>query len=139
MDAVAAIREARAIAILRRVDDAVRVAEELGRGGVRVVEITLDADDALATIERLRAAGGLTVLAGTVRTPEDVERAVAAGAEACVAPAFVPETVARCREYGVPAVPGALTPSEVEAAWAAGAALVKLFPASAVGPGYVRA
>jgi 2-dehydro-3-deoxyphosphogluconate aldolase / (4S)-4-hydroxy-2-oxoglutarate aldolase len=74
-----------------------------------------------------------------VRTAADAAAAVDAGAEACVGPGFVPEVVERCRELGVDAIPGALTPSEVDAAWAAGAALVKLFPASAVGPDYVRA
>ena len=78
------------------------------------------------------------MLAGTVRRPEQVDEAVRAGAEACVGPAFVPAVVARCAELGVPAVPGALTPSEVEAAWQAGAALVKLFPGSLGGPRYVR-
>jgi 2-dehydro-3-deoxyphosphogluconate aldolase/(4S)-4-hydroxy-2-oxoglutarate aldolase len=139
MGAIERIRAERAVAILRRVPDPDALVDALAGAGIGVVEITLDAEDAPAAIERVRARGDVTVLAGTVRTVEDAERAVAAGAEACVAPAFVPEVVARCRELGVPAVPGALTPSEVEAAWGAGAALVKLFPASAVGPGYVRA
>jgi 2-dehydro-3-deoxyphosphogluconate aldolase/(4S)-4-hydroxy-2-oxoglutarate aldolase len=139
MDAIERIREERAVAILRRVPDAEALAAELAEAGIRAVEITLDSDDALAAIERLRGRGDLTVVAGTVRTVEDAERAVAAGAEACVGPALVPDVVARCRELGVPAVPGALTPTEVEAAWRAGAPLVKLFPASAGGPGYVRA
>jgi 2-dehydro-3-deoxyphosphogluconate aldolase/(4S)-4-hydroxy-2-oxoglutarate aldolase len=133
------IRRERAVAILRRVAEPDRVVDELVAGGIAIVEVTLDSDDAPATIERLRGRAGLTVLAGTVRTPADVDLAVGAGAEACVGPSFVPAVVARCRELGVPSVPGALTPSEVEAAWAAGAALVKLFPASAVGPDYVRA
>jgi len=133
------IRSTRALAILRRVEDPERVVDELVDGGIEVVEITLDSDRALATIERLRARPGLTVIAGTVRTVADAVAAVEAGAEACVGPGFVPEVVARCRELGVDAIPGALTPSEVDAASAAGAALVKLFPASAWGPDYVRA
>ena len=78
------------------------------------------------------------MLAGTVLTTDDVERAVAAGAEACVGPTFVPEVVERCLELDVPAIPGALTPTEIAAAWKAGAALVKLFPAATLGPRYVR-
>ena len=139
MSALERIRAERAVAILRRPDDPDAVVDALVAAGIAIVEITLDSDGALATIERLRRRDGLTVLAGTVRTPEQVDAAVAAGAEACVSPAFVPAVVERCGERGVPAVPGALTPSEVEAAWQAGAALVKLFPASAVGPDYVRA
>lgn len=132
------IRAERVVAVLRRVPEADPVVEGLLAGGIRIIEITLDSDDALATIEQLRARGDLTVLAGTVRTPQEAEAAVAAGAEACVAPALVPEMVERCRGLGVPAVPGALTPSELEAARALGAELVKLFPGSLVGPAYVR-
>jgi 2-dehydro-3-deoxyphosphogluconate aldolase / (4S)-4-hydroxy-2-oxoglutarate aldolase len=130
---------ARAVAILRRVADAERVVDELVGGGITVVEITLDSEGALETIERLRARPELTVLAGTVRTVADVDAAVGAGAQACVGPGFAPEVVVRCGELGVDAVPGALTPSEVDAAWRTGAELVKLFPASSVGPDYVRA
>ena len=132
------IRAERVVAVLRRVPDVDSIVEGLLAGGIRIIEITLDSDDALATIERLRARGDLTVLAGTVRTPQEAEAAVAAGAEVCVAPALVPEMVERCRGLGVPAVPGALTPSELEAARALGAELVKLFPGNLVGPGYVR-
>ena len=139
MSAADRIRSARAVAILRRVDDPDRVVDELVAGGIEIVEITLDSDDALATIARLRARPALTVVAGTVRTAADADAAVDAGAEACVGPGFVPEVVTRCRELGVDAIPGALTASEVDAAWAAGAALVKLFPASALGADYVRA
>jgi 2-dehydro-3-deoxyphosphogluconate aldolase / (4S)-4-hydroxy-2-oxoglutarate aldolase len=138
MMALDRIRAERVVAVLRRVPDVDSVVEALLAGGIRIIEITLDSDDALATIERLRARGDLTVLAGTVRTPQEAEAAVAAGAEVCVAPALVPEMVERCRGLGVPAVPGALTPSELEAARVLGAELVKLFPGNLVGPGYVR-
>jgi 2-dehydro-3-deoxyphosphogluconate aldolase/(4S)-4-hydroxy-2-oxoglutarate aldolase len=103
-----------------------------------VVEVTLDSPDADASIARLRERGDVTILAGTVLTPDDVERAVAAGAEACVGPTFAPEVVARCLDLGVPVIPGALTPTEIDAAWRAGAAMVKLFPAAVVGPRYIR-
>jgi 2-dehydro-3-deoxyphosphogluconate aldolase / (4S)-4-hydroxy-2-oxoglutarate aldolase len=138
MMALDRIRAERVVAVLRRVPEVDSVVEGLLAGGIRIIEITLDSDDALATIEQVRARGDLTVLAGTVRTPQEAEAAVAAGAEACVAPALVPEMVERCRGLGVPAVPGALTPSELEAARALGAELVKLFPGSLVGPAYVR-
>ena len=132
------IRSECLVAILRRVDDVDARVEALAQAGVRVVEITLDADDATAAIERARRRGDISVLAGTVRRPEQVDAAVAAGAEAVVSPAVVPAVLERARELLVPAIPGALTPTEVEAAWAAGAALVKLFPAGVGGPGYVR-
>jgi 2-dehydro-3-deoxyphosphogluconate aldolase/(4S)-4-hydroxy-2-oxoglutarate aldolase len=136
--AVDRIRAERIVAILRRVPDVDAVVAALTAGGIRIVEITLDSEDALEAIGRLRANRELTVLAGTVRTPADTEAAAAAGAEACVAPALVPAVVERCRRLGVPAIPGALTPSEIEAALALGAPMVKLFPGRLLGPDYVR-
>jgi 2-dehydro-3-deoxyphosphogluconate aldolase/(4S)-4-hydroxy-2-oxoglutarate aldolase len=132
------IRAERVVAVLRRASEPESVVDALSAGGIRIVEITLDSDDALGTIERLRARGDVTVLAGTVRSPRDAEAAAAAGAEACVAPTLVRAIVERCRELGVPAIPGALTPSEVEAAKALGSDLIKLFPGSLGGPRYVR-
>jgi 2-dehydro-3-deoxyphosphogluconate aldolase / (4S)-4-hydroxy-2-oxoglutarate aldolase len=136
--AIDRIRAERVVAVLRRVPEVDQVVEGLVAGGIRIVEVTLDSDGALETIGRLRGNRELTILAGTVRTPADAEAAVTAGAAACVAPALVPETVERCRQLGVPIVPGALTPSEMEAAQALGAQLIKLFPGGLVGPGYVR-
>jgi 2-dehydro-3-deoxyphosphogluconate aldolase/(4S)-4-hydroxy-2-oxoglutarate aldolase len=132
------IRAERLVAILRRVADVDTVVEELATAGIGVIEVTLDDPAAAAAIERIRARGDVSVLAGTVRTPGDVDVAEAAGAEACVTPAFAGAVVARCHRLGLPVIPGALTPTEVEAAWRAGAALVKLFPASLGGPRYVR-
>ncbi len=85
-----------------------------------------------------RARGELTVLAGTVRTPEEAEAAAAAGAEACVAPALVPEMVERCRTLGLPADSRRSRPSELEAARALGAELSQTSPAASWGPSYVR-
>jgi 2-dehydro-3-deoxyphosphogluconate aldolase/(4S)-4-hydroxy-2-oxoglutarate aldolase len=73
-----------------------------------------------------------------VRRPEQADAAAAAGAEAIVSPGLSHAVMSRARELGVPAIPGAWTPTEIEAAWTAGAALVKLFPAGLVGPRYVR-
>ena len=73
-----------------------------------------------------------------MRTAGDVRAAVAAGAQACVGPGLVPEVLAACREAGLPAIPGAMTPTEVETAWRLGAELVKLFPAARLGPEFVR-
>ena len=138
MEAIERIVAERLVAVLRRVGEIDLVVDALVAGGVRVVEITMDSDGARAAIGRLRARGDVTVLAGAVRTVADAEAAVAAGAEACVAPATVPAVVERCAGLGVPMVPGALRPTEVEAALALAVPLVKIFPARAVGPGYVR-
>jgi 2-dehydro-3-deoxyphosphogluconate aldolase/(4S)-4-hydroxy-2-oxoglutarate aldolase len=120
--AIERIRAERLVAILRRVPDVDARVAALAEAGVVVVEITLDDPDALAAIERARGRGDVTVIAGTVRGADQVDEAVRAGAEAVVGPGFVPAVVARAAELGVPAIPGALTPTEVETAWAAGAA-----------------
>jgi 2-dehydro-3-deoxyphosphogluconate aldolase/(4S)-4-hydroxy-2-oxoglutarate aldolase len=129
------ILQARVVAVLRKVADVESVAAQLG---LPVVEVTLDSPGALEAIRALRARDGLTVLAGTVRTEDEARAAVEAGAEAIVAPVFGPEVAAVCRELGVPSIPGALTPSEIEAAWREGAAMVKVFPVRLGGPAYVR-
>ena len=135
MSAIERIREERIVAVLRHVLDVDAAAARLAAAGISLIEITLDSEGALEAIRRTPGA-----LAGTVRTPEQVEAAVAAGAVAVavVSPTFVPAVLERARDLGVPAIPGALTPTEVEAAWRAGAAMVKLFPASLGGPRYVR-
>jgi 2-dehydro-3-deoxyphosphogluconate aldolase / (4S)-4-hydroxy-2-oxoglutarate aldolase len=138
MSAIERIRRERLVAILRRVPDLDARVAALADAGVGVVEITLDDPHALGAIERARGRGDVTVLAGTVRRAEQVDAAAAAGAEAVVGPALVREVVERAAELGIPAIPGALTPTEIGLAWDAGAALVKLFPAGLGGPRYVR-
>lgn len=138
MSAIETIRAARLVAILRRAAEADAEVARLAAAGVRVVEITLDSDDALGAIERARGRGDVTVLAGTVREPAQVDAAVSAGAEGIVAPSLSVAVLERAAALGAPSIPGALTPTEVETAWRAGAALVKLFPARPGGPRYVR-
>jgi 2-dehydro-3-deoxyphosphogluconate aldolase/(4S)-4-hydroxy-2-oxoglutarate aldolase len=133
MSVIDRIREERVVAVLRRVADVDGAIERLHDVGVALVEVTLDAPDALDAIRRHPG-----TLAGTVRSPEQVEAAADAGAAAIVSPGFVPEVVARAVELGLPAIPGALTPTEIEVAWRAGASMVKLFPGGLGGPRYVR-
>lgn len=133
MSVLDAIRSERLVAVLRRVPDIDAAIAQVEEAGVRVVEVTLDDPRALDAIRRRPG-----TLAGTVRTPEQVDAAADAGAAAVVSPAFVPAVVERALELGLPAIPGALTPTEVEAAWRAGAAMVKLFPGGLGGPRYVR-
>ena len=133
MSAIERIRAERLVAVLRRVANPDDQIARLHAAGIGVVELTLDSDDALEVIRRHPGS-----LAGTVRTPRQVDAAVEAGAGAVVSPGFSPAVVERAAELGIPAIPGALTPTEVEAAWRAGAAMVKLFPASLGGPRYVR-
>ena len=93
------LRRDRVVAVLRRVPDVDRVVDELASAGIGVVEVTVDADDALAAIERLRGRADVSVLAGTVRSVEQAEAAAAAGAEALVSPVLSGAVLARapCR------------------------------------------
>jgi 2-dehydro-3-deoxyphosphogluconate aldolase/(4S)-4-hydroxy-2-oxoglutarate aldolase len=133
------VLEDRVIAIARRLDPArlPGVADALAAAGLRVLEVTLDSPDALGAIERLSAAGHV-VGAGTVLSLRDAADALAAGAAFLVAPHTDVDVVRWASSRGVPAMPGALTPTEVMTAWNAGAAAVKIFPASVAGPALVR-
>jgi 2-dehydro-3-deoxyphosphogluconate aldolase/(4S)-4-hydroxy-2-oxoglutarate aldolase len=139
------IRTGRVIAIGRNVPaaDAPRIGEALVAGGVRVVELTLNEPEAAAleAIDALaRSADDLGVLvgAGTVLSVAAAQRAVDAGARFIVSPHTDRELVGWCAARGVPSFPGALSPTEIVGAWEAGASAVKLFPAAAVGTGYIK-
>jgi len=134
---IEAIRSRRIVAVLRRVDDPSRVVHTLREEGISIFEITLDSEDALDTIAAFQDDADLFVLAGTVRKADEVRAAVEAGARACVSPALAPEVIEACREAGLPAIPGAMTPTEIETAWRLGAAMVKVFPAARLGPKFI--
>ena len=131
----------RVIAIARKVPlDRLRdVAAILADHGIPIIEVTLDGDDALPAIELLAGNGALVVGAGTVRSVADVDRAAAAGASFIVSPHTDERIIERALRESLPVVPGALTPTEVVAAWDLGASAVKMFPASTGGPAHVRA
>ena len=138
VDVIDRILSERLVILLRAVEEPDRLVAELADAGIGVVEITMDSPGAERAIASARRRGDVSVVAGTVRTPAQVEAAAGAGAEACVAPVYTPQVVARSLELGLPVIPAAFTPSELEAAFRAGAAMVKLFPADALGPSYVR-
>lgn len=114
---------------------AVRAVEALLAGGVSVFEITMTVPGAIGVIRELaqRYAGRAVVGAGTVLTAADAIACIDAGAQFIVSPGFNPETVAAARARDVAVMPGALTPTEVIAAQASGADMVKIFPCSALG------
>jgi 2-dehydro-3-deoxyphosphogluconate aldolase/(4S)-4-hydroxy-2-oxoglutarate aldolase len=121
---------------------AIRAAEAVLAGGISIFEITMTVPDAPATIRTLVARFGerAVVGAGTVLDAAAANACIDAGAAFVVAPGLDVATVAAAHARGVPALPGALTPTEVIAAMKAGADFVKIFPASAVGgPKYLRA
>jgi len=115
------------------------LAAALAAGGVSAVEITLTTPGALEAITELASHGGGAVVgAGTVLDEKAARNVIAAGARFVVSPTLDRGVVRYCRDQGVPCLPGAFTPTELLEAWRAGAELVKLFPASALGPRYLR-
>lgn len=141
------IRSTRLIAVLRRIEPQSRLLDlvaALAADGVRAFEITFDAPAAPADLRacrRLLVEHGIddaVVGAGTVRSSDALEAAVDAGAAFAVSPSLDIALVARSIALGVPFVPGAFSPTEIEAAWRAGATFVKLFPASSLGPTHAR-
>lgn len=131
------------VVAIARAASTTRVAEAvetLIEAGVRCIELTLTMPGAVASIETLvRKLGDRACIgAGTVLTPAQARACIDAGAAFLVAPSAVPDVVTIALDAGVPCLPGALTPSEVVAAWQSGASAVKLFPASVGGVRYLR-
>jgi 2-dehydro-3-deoxyphosphogluconate aldolase/(4S)-4-hydroxy-2-oxoglutarate aldolase len=137
-----AIRDGRIVAIGRNLEPArlEGIAEALLAGGVRAFEITLGSPDALAGIQAIASQYGddLLVGAGTVLDIEAATQALDAGARFLVMPHTDCSLVTWAAQRGVPAFPGALTPTEILQGWRAGACAIKLFPASVAGPAFIR-
>ncbi|HYN94453.1 MAG TPA: bifunctional 4-hydroxy-2-oxoglutarate aldolase/2-dehydro-3-deoxy-phosphogluconate aldolase [Pilimelia sp.] len=109
------------------------LAEALLAGGLRTAEVTFRTPAAADAIREMARRPEFFVGAGTVLTPEQVDRAVDAGARFVVTPGFAPRVVARCVERGVPVFPGVATGTEVQMALDAGLSTVKFFPAEQLG------
>jgi 2-dehydro-3-deoxyphosphogluconate aldolase / (4S)-4-hydroxy-2-oxoglutarate aldolase len=116
------------------------VVDTLAEAGVRSLEITLNTPGALDALRRARGrlGDGVALGAGTVRSAADAGAALDAGAAYLVSPHTDPSIGEAAREAGVAWLPGAFTPTEIVAAWNAGADAVKLFPARLGGPRYLR-
>ncbi len=118
----------------------VDAARALLAGGVDCIEITLTTPDALEVIRACRDEIGSEALigVGSVLDPAGAEAALAAGAQYVISPIFDPGIIRAAHAAGAPAVPGAFSPTEILAATRAGADIVKVFPATRVGPGYFK-
>ncbi len=138
---VTLLKSEKASAILRTgIASAARPAMEAAvRGGFRIIEFTLTTPGAFELIAEFAAKPDLVVGAGTVLTEADAGRAVEAGARFLVSPVVDPAVIGAARRLGVTAIPGTYTPTEMLHAHRSGAPLVKLFPAPANGPAYVKA
>jgi 2-dehydro-3-deoxyphosphogluconate aldolase/(4S)-4-hydroxy-2-oxoglutarate aldolase len=122
------------VIVLQRVADAVPLAEALLAGGVKVLEVTLRTDVALACIEAIaKQLPEALVGAGTIRNAADARAARDAGSRFAVSPGYTREVGAACRDLGLPLLPGVATASEVMTAQADGHDFLKFFPAQQAG------
>jgi 2-dehydro-3-deoxyphosphogluconate aldolase / (4S)-4-hydroxy-2-oxoglutarate aldolase len=141
-ESVAEIEKLGVVAIIRMPDPmALRaVVDALAEGGVRALEVTMTVPRAIEMIAEIAPTLPSDFLfgAGTLLDADTVHRAVDAGAQFIVSPVFKPEVVQAAHQDGVPVMPGCFTPTEILAAWEMGADIIKVFPATSVGPGYIK-
>lgn len=139
---VHAIEAAGVVAVVRLPDATAgaAVAKALAEGGVTAIEVTMTVPNAVRLIAELSATlgDGMLVGAGTVLDVATAREVIQAGARFVVGPVFRPAVIAACHELGVPAMPGCFSPTEILSAWDAGADVVKVFPATALGPGFFK-
>jgi len=123
-------------------ESAIRSIEAIYRGGVRAAEVTMTVPGAIRALEKVADQFGdkLMLGAGTVLDPETARACMLAGAQFFVTPTLKLSTIEMAKRYSKVICPGALTPTEVLTAWEAGADVVKVFPANALGgPKYIKA
>lgn len=116
------------------------VVDALAAGGVRVLEVTMTVPRAVDLIREIASTlpGGFLLGAGTVVDAATTTRVIDAGAQFVVSPVFRPAVIDAAHERDVPAMPGCMTPTEILAAWDAEADVVKVFPATGLGPGFLK-
>lgn len=135
-EVLARIRHTGLVPVLRADSEgeALALADAIAAGGVDVLEITMTVPGAVRLLGRLtRERPDLLLGAGTVLDPETARQCILEGAQFVVSPALNPTTIELCHRYAVAVLPGALTPTEIVTAWQAGADVIKVFPASAMG------
>lgn len=138
------IRQIGLVPIIRTSDagSAVRAVEAISQGGIPCAEITMTVPGAIRALEEVAKRFGDKVLlgAGTVLDPETAQACLHSGAEFFVTPSLNLRTIEFARRYSKAIFPGALTPTEIVAAWQAGGDAIKVFPCSAVGGAkYIKA
>lgn len=129
-----------AIIRLKEPDRLRAVIDALAVGGVRALEVTMTVPRAVELIAEIAPTlpSGFLFGAGTVVDADTANRVIDAGAQFIVSPVFRRSVIEACHRQDVPAMPGCLTPTEILDAWDAGADIVKVFPATALGPGYLK-
>lgn len=130
------------IPVLRKVpyEKSQSIIKALYDGGIRAVEITMESEGAESIIQETLEAysADLLVGAGTVLSKDDCRRAIDAGAQFIVSPVLDEAVMQYAIEQNVPYIPGVFTPSEMLKAHNGGAAMIKLFPASVLGPSFIK-
>lgn len=139
---VSTIEASGVVAVVRLPDASAfaEVAAALIEGGVRAIEVTMTVPRAVQLIEQLSATApkDLIVGAGTVLDTETARQVMLAGATFVVSPVLRPAVIELCHRSDVAMMPGCFTPTEILTAWEAGADIVKVFPATALGPGFFK-
>ena len=141
-DAVLAkIKAEKVVALIRadNPDGLLDCAKALADGGLTSIELTMTTPGAIRMLEKATAELPSFLFGlGTVLDAETARAGILAGAKFIVTPALRPDVITLCRRYSVPVFAGALTPTEIVAAWEAGADAVKVFPAEFFGPAYIK-
>lgn len=108
--------------------------------GLRTIEVTMNSPGACDIIKEMAeaSAGKMNIGAGTVCTMEDLQNAVGAGAQFIVTPVLNESIIRESVKLSVPIFPGAYTPTEIYNAWSMGASMVKVFPATRLGPDFIK-
>ena len=136
------IVETGVIAIVRvaTAQEALDVCNAVAEGGVKAIEVTMTVPGAIDTIKEFKkiAPNDILLGAGTVLDAETARTVILNGAEFIVSPNLNIEVIRMAHRYGKLVIPGTFTPTEILAAWDAGADIVKVFPAGVVGPQYLR-
>lgn len=136
------IADSGVVAVIRTQDGdgLISICKALAEGGIIGVEITLTSPGAIEAIYQTKKAlqGRVIVGAGSVLDPETARTAILAGADFIVSPISNKNVIALCNRYSKIVIPGAFTPTEILTAWEAGADVVKVFPASKLGPSFFK-
>jgi 2-dehydro-3-deoxyphosphogluconate aldolase/(4S)-4-hydroxy-2-oxoglutarate aldolase len=142
LSVVQGIEDSGVVAVIRmkEADKLRHVIDALLEGGVRALELTMTVPGAIGLIEQLakNLPGEFLLGAGTVLDAETARQVILAGARYIVAPVLNLDAIKMCHRYDVAAMPGCFTPTEILTAWEAGADVIKVFPATALGPGYFK-
>ena len=130
------LQKHQAIAVIRapKIEVGQQMAMAVASGGIQLIEITWNSDRAGELISQLRLElPDCTIGTGTLFNVQQLQEAIASGAQFLFTPHFDSAMVQAAQEKNVPIIPGALTPTEIVTAWSQGASCVKVFPVQAVG------